>query len=137
MRNVKDCVFAERLLEVMKERGVTQKQLAKEIERRPQTVSLYTTSKAWPNVLTLQKMADFLEVSVDWLIGREGEVKYANAYKVAGKIGLTSEQLRFVQRLTLQNVELWEEVFDVAPCKECKEQLDFANLLYETLNATV
>lgn len=133
MRKRKDCVFAERLLEVMKERGVTQKQLAKEIERRPQTVSLYTTGKSWPNVLALQKLADFLEVSSDWLIGRDGAVKYAHAYRVAANIGLTSNQLRFVQRLVRQNVELWEEICDAAPCKECKEQLDFSARLYEIL----
>lgn len=136
MRKRKDCVFAERLLEVMKERGVTQKQLAKEIERRPQTVGLYTAGKAWPNVPTLQKLADFLEVSSDWLIGRDGAVKYANAYRVAANIGLTSYQIRFVQRLVRQNVELWEEICDAAPCKECKKQLDFASRLYETLTVT-
>lgn len=133
MQKRKDRVFAERLLEVMKERSVTQKRLAKEIERRPQTVSLYTKGEAWPNVLTLQKLADFLEVSSDWLIGRDGAVKYAHAYRVAANIGLTSGQLRLVQRLVRQNVELWEEICDAAPCKECKEQLDFSARLYEIL----
>jgi Predicted transcriptional regulators len=63
-------IFPIRLRELMEERAVTQKKLADAIGMRPQTVSLYTTGQRAPDVNTLRKMADFFNVSADYLLGR-------------------------------------------------------------------
>lgn len=71
--------FSKRLREIMEERHTTQKQLAETIKMRPQTVSLYMNGQSLPDVLTLKKIADFFDVSADWLLDREGAVKSINA----------------------------------------------------------
>lgn len=63
--------FASRLSAVMDERGITQKQLAEVIGKKPQTVSLYKLGQSEPDASTILIIADYLNVTVDWLIGRD------------------------------------------------------------------
>ena len=67
--------FSKKLREIMKERHTTQKQLAEVIKMRPQTVSLYMNGQSLPDVLTLKRIADFFDVSADWLLEREGSIR--------------------------------------------------------------
>ena len=60
--------FAATLRELMETRGTTQKELAKFVNIRPQTISLYCTGATQPNVDTLLKIAEFFEVTTDYLI---------------------------------------------------------------------
>lgn len=62
-------VFPTRLRELMKERGINQKELATAIGMRPQTVSLYTGGQSAPDINCLRKIAEYFHVSADWLIG--------------------------------------------------------------------
>lgn len=62
-------VFPMRLRGLMEEQQVTQKKLAYAIKMRPQTVSLYTTGQSAPDINTLKKIAEFFNVSADYLIG--------------------------------------------------------------------
>lgn len=71
--------FSKRLREIMAERHTTQKQLAEAIKMRPQTVSLYMNGQSLPDVLTLKKIADYYDVSADWLLDREGAVMSIDA----------------------------------------------------------
>ncbi len=61
--------FPTRLRELMESYGTTQKKLADAIDMRPQTVSLYTTGQSFPDVNTLKKIAEFFNVSADYLLG--------------------------------------------------------------------
>lgn len=62
-------VFPARLRELMEEQQVTQKKLADAIKMRPQTVSLYTTGQSAPDVNTLREMAEFFNITADYLLG--------------------------------------------------------------------
>lgn len=68
-------VFPTRLRELMEEHNTTQKELAKAIDMRPQTVSLYTGGQSTPDINCLYKIADYFNVTADWLIGRPNSVK--------------------------------------------------------------
>lgn len=61
--------FPTRLRKLMENRGITQKTLADAINMRPQTVSLYTTGQSSPDVNALKKIAEFFNVSADYLLG--------------------------------------------------------------------
>lgn len=61
--------FPSRLRDLMDGHIITQKTLADAIDMRPQTVSLYTTGQSFPDVNTLKKIAEFFNVSADYLIG--------------------------------------------------------------------
>ena len=64
-------VFAERLLELRKEKGLSQAKLAKEIGVSFSVVCYWETDRAEPTALNLVKLADFFDISVDYLLGRE------------------------------------------------------------------
>lgn len=53
-----------------KEKGITQIRLSIEAEVTQETISAYESGKAMPSAETLIKMADFLDVSIDYLLER-------------------------------------------------------------------
>lgn len=62
-------VFPERLSELMKERNVTQEELAHELGIKRQTVSLYKNGQSTPDAAQLKNISLFFGVSSDWLLG--------------------------------------------------------------------
>ena len=60
-----------RLKKLRKAKGLSQTQLANELGMIKQTYSNYENEKREPNIATLIKLADYFDVSVDYLIGRE------------------------------------------------------------------
>lgn len=66
--------FPQRLQQLMKEHGTTQKQLGTAIGKRPQTVSLYACGQSSPDADTIRAISDYYNVSADWLLGRPGSV---------------------------------------------------------------
>ena len=60
--------FAATLRELMEKHGTTQKELADAVGVRPQTLSLYTTGETQPNVDKLLKIAEYFNVTTDFLI---------------------------------------------------------------------
>ena len=57
-----------RLRELRKEKGLSQTQLANELGMIHQTYSNYENEKRKPNIATIIKLADYFDVSVDYLI---------------------------------------------------------------------
>ncbi|MFS9335227.1 helix-turn-helix domain-containing protein [Streptococcus peroris] len=67
-------VFSKRLKELRKEKKLTQKEIAEQIGIKRNTYSDWETGKNEPNFENLIKLADFFEVSLDWLFGRKVEL---------------------------------------------------------------
>ena len=63
-------VFAERLKEAMTTRKMTQLQLAATVGLGKSSISQYLSGRNIPNTLNLKQIANALDVSVDWLLGR-------------------------------------------------------------------
>ena len=61
MKNLKEC---------RKQKNITQIRLSIEAEVSQETISAYESGKAMPSVETLLKIAKFLNVSIDYLLGR-------------------------------------------------------------------
>ena len=68
-------MFAEKLKMLRKEKNITQEEFAKALEVTKGAVAMWETDKRTPEVDTLKKIADYFQVSVDYLIGN----KYENA----------------------------------------------------------
>lgn len=66
-----EMVFAERLRELRKERGIGQIGLAKELDVGKSVVSLWELGKCEPTLSKLIAMARFFGVSIDYLAGLE------------------------------------------------------------------
>lgn len=70
-----DNLFSFRLRVGMAEKGLNQSALASAICVQRQTVSNYVLGQSIPDVYTLADIADALDVSADWLIGRPNAVR--------------------------------------------------------------
>lgn len=60
----------ERLKELRKKRNITQIRLSIAAEVSQETISAYESGRATPSPETLVKLADFLNTSTDYLLGR-------------------------------------------------------------------
>lgn len=64
--------LGSRLLELRKQKGFTQEQLAEKLNVTNQSVSKWEKDINAPDITLLVELADLLETSVDYLLGREG-----------------------------------------------------------------
>ena len=65
-------VFVKNLNELMKRRGKTQADIVAELGVTSATVSNWCTGKKYPRVDVMQRLADFLDVSMSALISETG-----------------------------------------------------------------
>lgn len=63
-------LIAERIRELMKEEGLNQVRLADKIGVKQNTVSAWLLEKKEPCITSLWLLADYFNVSIDYLIGR-------------------------------------------------------------------
>ena len=63
-------IFAERLLELRKEKGISQAMLAKYLQVSYAVICYWETNRSEPTAPNLVKIADYFDVSVDYLLGR-------------------------------------------------------------------
>lgn len=63
--------FIEHLDELLRERGMTRNQLLRELGLAKNSVLNWKTQDTLPHGTTLVKLADYFDVSIDWLVGRE------------------------------------------------------------------
>ena len=66
-------VFIENLNLLIKENNLNKNKLAKECEVPYPTLSSWYGKKNYPNTDSLLKLADFFDVSLDWLVGRSNQ----------------------------------------------------------------
>ena len=87
--------IGEKIATLRKKRGMSQSQLAKELNIGTSTLGMYETGKRSPNPEMLNKLADYFHVSVDYLLGREikTEAYYELSNKEKNDIALQAEKL--------------------------------------------
>ena len=71
--------FGSKIAQYRKERNMTQEELASQFDISNQAVSKWETGQSYPDVQLLPKIADFFEISLDELFGREFTSKGVNA----------------------------------------------------------
>lgn len=64
-------IFSARLRTLMESRGLTANSLSEQSNITPATISRYLNCNRHPTLQYVAAFADFFEVSIDWLIGRE------------------------------------------------------------------
>ena len=67
--------FPERLKEIRKAQKVTQKQLANELSISERNYQDYEYGKVVPSATILIALADYFDVSIDYLVGRTDNPK--------------------------------------------------------------
>ena len=66
-------IVAERIKDLMVEKGLNQVNLAKKIGVKQNTISAWLRKKKEPCIFSLWLLADFFEVSIDYLVGRKSD----------------------------------------------------------------
>ena len=64
-------IFTERLKELRLKKGLTQTELGEKVGVKQNSFTNWENGKREPSFENLIKLADLLEVSLDWLFGRE------------------------------------------------------------------
>lgn len=67
--------LGERIVEIRKERGITQKRLAEMLNITPTRLNYWEKDKRFPPIPMLNKLSEVLDVDGDYLIGRQSERK--------------------------------------------------------------
>lgn len=68
--------FADVLKNIRKEKNITQEELAKVLNMKRTSISGYETGRKEPDFKTLTEIANYFNVSVDYLLGRSN-VRYS------------------------------------------------------------
>ena len=61
--------FGQRLKQLLREKRISQRQLARDLDMAPTTLSGYANDHRELNFFTLIQFADYFQVSVDYLLG--------------------------------------------------------------------
>ena len=59
-----------KLKEIRKAKGISQLKLAMDLNMSQNTISRYETGEREPGIVELTKIADYFNVSIDYLVGR-------------------------------------------------------------------
>lgn len=62
--------FGSRLLEARKNKGISQEELAKYLGTKGPAIGRYERDEMKPSIEVAAKMADYLDVSLDYLVGK-------------------------------------------------------------------
>lgn len=76
-------VFQLRLYAKRKELDISQNTVSEDIGINQTNISKYETGRLEPNLETLGKLAEYYQVSVDWLMGNQHNGKEGNLIKAA------------------------------------------------------
>lgn len=79
-------MFSSRLKLLRKNKGLTQTELANELHLSHGAIAMWETDKRQPDNDTMLRIADFFDVSVDYLLGREETKNPPNVYDVDGLV---------------------------------------------------
>ncbi len=64
-------IFAQRLLELRHEKGISQAQLAKDLNLSYAIICFWENDKSEPTAPNIVKLADYFNVSTDYLLGKK------------------------------------------------------------------
>lgn len=74
-----------------KEKKISQRELAEQLNISPSTVGMYEVNQRVPDIETLKKMADYFDVSTDYLLGRTN-IKHTPSATVQESPGYTRKK---------------------------------------------
>lgn len=89
-------MFAESLKSLRENEGLSQKSLANQIKVSQPTIAAYESGKREPDFATLIKLADFFQISIDYLMGR---TEYKNYTERASEDEIMSRISKLLEKI--------------------------------------
>ena len=98
--------FGQRLKQLRNERGISQNELSKHIGVSKSSVNMYERDEREPGFETLEAIADFFNVDMDYLLGREPKESFASEFPEIESVlkNLTPTQFSIAARPTLLKI---------------------------------
>lgn len=90
-------ILSERLEQLKEERNIKHKEVAIAIGVKPEAYSKYVRGTRQPDLETLIKIADYFDVSIDYLIGRD-EKSYPNKVVLQGHLKSIENELLLIKK---------------------------------------
>lgn len=113
--------FSNRLKYYRKKMGFTQEELANKLGMKRSTYAKYETGENEPNYTTLEKIADFFDITTDDLLGRER--KSSDPYNSLKEIDDFIHELGF-DSIGFFDIEKWKD-FEDRDIEEIKNHFEW------------
>ena len=110
-----------RLLELRKLAGLSQKELAKILNCSQNMISQWENGTRDPSTDTLKAMADYFNVTIDYLLGRTDENAITSA-AVPAQDALTTQEETHIKKYRQLDTDGKEEIDDIIDVKLAKLQ---------------
>lgn len=117
-------MFGRKLKELRLERKINQSELGEIIGISPSTVGMYERDQRFPDKDILSKIADYFEVSVDYLLGRTDE---RNVHKEKTKLDPG------VKTIAAHRININEDLPDDA-IEKINEYIKMVEMMYKNSN---
>uniref|UniRef100_A0A7V3ZJT9 XRE family transcriptional regulator n=1 Tax=Dictyoglomus thermophilum TaxID=14 RepID=A0A7V3ZJT9_DICTH len=88
--------FGERLRHIRKKRGLSLNKLAELLNVAPITVSRWERNQREPDFGTLQKLSEILDISIDYLLGKE-DAKIGTSLNLEDLSDLPDEAIKSIE----------------------------------------
>ena len=118
-------IFSVRLAELRNNRGLTQQQIADETDLTRARLNNYEQGIREPDLTTLTKLAQFFNVSVDYLLGNVFYDRSPDLYPYKGEITKDHSDPEVVKLLTEEGIKKLILIKDMS-LEELKEFVEFA-----------
>lgn len=101
-------MFPARLKSMRKKTKLTQEEIAERFGVARSTYSGYETGNAEPDLITLNKIADYFQVSTDYLLGRTDDPRMYSKdyYEIRESFELTKDETLSKIKFTYNGIEL-------------------------------
>lgn len=94
-------IFGKRLEQLLLEKGISQGEFAEAVNCSRQSINFYILGKRNPDIALAGKMAEYLGVSCDYLVGLSDIREDKSANLTADQLGLTDDTMKFFAGLQL------------------------------------
>ncbi len=112
--------FAHRLKQLRKDFKLTQEELSKKLSSSRSTIAGYETERKEPDYETLKKIADFFNISIDYLLGRT-DVRSQEQNSIYQE---NNNSIPFLKELEALSEESKEELEKYMQLLKIKEQVE-------------
>ena len=98
--------FKDRLKDLRKAKGISQVTLAERLGLSKSTIGAYETGDITPSLDALNLIADYFNVDMDYLLGKEDQSRFFmdyEVYNIANELSADTELLAVVERASKDN----------------------------------
>lgn len=103
-------MFSDRLKQLRKDSGLLQQDMAEKIGITKSAYGYYEQGKTTPDVITAKKIANILDVSVDYLLGKETDVMKKNHDKSGFLVPVLGQVQAGIPIDAIQDILDYEEI---------------------------